>query len=171
MTKKKHKEFEPSGRGSRAAQRRADIRFAKWQRRHKGISEDQSLDPQAETPLGQLFLSKKITKLEFYAGRRYRDAVYRYRIVMGLPTELPSTMGIRGVDNYEFPEEQIQQAKRIYTEMLEVLNKTGKHVQTAVHTCCVTERVDDPELIKRGLKALRLFYGEDEDSEKEKGDE
>lgn len=163
---RKHKRREPSGRGSRAVAERANREFAAWQRRHVDVkpalacdpeatTESLRIDPLAATPLGRLLLNGEINQAEFDAGEDYARAVYWFRLVSGLSFELPSRLGLRGVDNSEFDAATIRAARQKYAEVRAILNRAGRGVLPEVHKCCVNEREGYALLkVKRGLRAL-----------------
>jgi len=156
---RKHKEREKSGRGSRAAAEREIKDFAKWQRRHLLglVPEVALLDQKAATPLGALYLGKQITEEEYDAGENYQQIFRHYRIVSGMPLDLPSRMGVRGADNREYPSEVVNRARLRYLALRGKLVRTGKGVLSAVNELVLDERqlvARRIELAKKGLKSL-----------------
>lgn len=159
---RKHKEREKSGRGSRAAAEKEIKEFARWQRRHLNgiVPTDLILDQKAETPLGVLYLSARISEEQFHAGEEYAQAVRFYRVVSGMPLDLPSRMGIRGADNREFPSEVVDRAKTKYAMLRRKLIRAGKGVLSAVSTLVIDERTQrDEDKIKLVLKGLVALVG------------
>lgn len=154
---KKHKVREASGRGSRAEEKRTNEAFARWQRRHLlGIVPlELLLDPKVSTPLGALYVGQKITKSEFDAGEDYEKVVRHYRVVSGMPLELPSRLGVRGADNREFPPSVVAAAKRKYAILRRKLVKAGKGVLSAVTSLVIDQRLTRRlPLVRKGLSAL-----------------
>lgn len=157
----KHKRREASGRGSRAEAERENRDFARWQRRHLmgvGVPLDGLLDPKAGSPLGALYVAKRITEDEYNAGDSYADAARLYRIVRGMPLDLPSRLGIRGADNREFPRSFVESVTKRYTQLRRKLIRAGKGVAAAVTTLVVDQRpCQNLDLARRGLQALCEF--------------
>lgn len=162
--KRSNKEREPSGRVSRLAEKKANEEFGKWQRRHLLglVPEDKLLDQKAATPLGALFLGRVISEEQYQAGEHYGEVVRRYRIVSGLPLDLPARlrMGARGVDNRMFPAVVVRRARAAYLGLRRRLLRSGRGVLSAVTRLVVDERPESSvELVKQGLKALGLKGG------------
>jgi len=152
---RKHKHREKSGRGSRAAEERSNREFAAWQRRHLDVPPDLVLLPEAGSPLGRMLLRDEISRREFELGKMYRAVIYRFKLVCGLPFDLPSRLGVRGANNFEFPPDVVTTVRRRYSRMQKTLHRAGEGVADALYVCCWREEEgSQPNLVQRGLRAL-----------------
>ena len=101
MAKGLHPRREPSGRLSRSTEDAIDAISPAAVRRLRDAALQKHADPLWGSEIGRLFLSHKLTSVQFEAAKRWARLGVEYRLAVGAPPphERPGTLGTVGVVN------------------------------------------------------------------------
>ncbi len=123
------------------------------------------LDQRAESPLGRLALTGRISRGQYLAGRRYASIVAKYKIIIDAPGSPKSIAGImepRSGSGGLLPDSIARARKQAYDAAFEALGNAGQKAQRAVARIAVNDQpcsVEDVGPLKDGLAELERYFG------------
>ena len=161
--KRARKYREPSGRVQRdPAVSKLDL--ARQLKHRAGLSDEDVVDPRAESQFGRFVLNKVISPEQYDAGMRWRSIVIAYRAVLQAPSAFPKSVagavvGGGGGQSFMSDDEAIRR-KSAYNEGYEaVMEFSGMAGMRALTDATVQERFVEPWRLVKLREALDVLVG------------
>ncbi len=161
--KRKRGYREPNGRPQREPSI-SKLDLARHLRHRDGLSDENVVDPRAESQFGRFVLNKLITPEQYDAGIRWRSIVMAYRASIDCPSASPKSVAGAvvggGGGGSVYSDDEALRRKCVYDEAHDaVMESAGMACMRTLNDATVHERHVEPWRLVQLRMALNVLVG------------